>query len=152
YRALRRKVFGQRLPLTAGRQQVENAVQSLAPHRSCARGRHAWLVGLWAQHRPFGVGHSRGENAFVRRAEGEASAVDPLHGFGTPTNDSLRMLRGGCRCGSEMSRPLEIKMLLSVGATKRPVPYEMAKFRKFGPAAILLTLGRVSRCKGFQAR
>ena len=43
----------------------------------------------------------------------------------TSTNDSLRMLGGGCRCGSEMNRPLEIKMLLTMGATRRPVPYEI---------------------------
>jgi|SRR5215471_11289889 hypothetical protein len=35
------------------------------------------------------------------------------------------MLRGGCRSGSEMNRPLEIKMLPTVGATRRPIPYEI---------------------------
>jgi hypothetical protein len=38
------------------------------------------------------------------------------------------MLRGGCRSGSEMNRPLEIKMLPTVG---RPVPYEiLARIRR----------------------
>ena len=72
----------------------------------------------------------------------------------TSTNDSLRMLGGGCRCGSEMNRPLEIKMLLTVGATTHPAPYEILgrlNFANLGLPAIPLTPGRASRCKGFQA-
>ena len=40
--------------------------------------------------------------------------------FKTDSNDSLRMLRGGCRCGSEMNRPLEIKISSPCGPHGAP--------------------------------
>jgi len=45
--------------------------------------------------------------------------------FGTSTNDSLRMLRGGCRGDGDMNRVLEIKMLAKMGPRGRRVPYEI---------------------------
>src|SRR5262245_56439282 len=69
----------------------------------------------------------------------------------TSTNDSLRMLRGGCRCGSEMNRPLEIKVLLTVGATRRPVPYEILgrlNFANLGPPQYLDAGQQMQRLPG----
>src|SRR5262249_38734358 len=55
YRALRRQVLGQRLPLAARRQHVENAVQNLA---HIDRALAAAVLGGWdhgLDNRPFGV-------------------------------------------------------------------------------------------------
>jgi hypothetical protein len=67
----------------------------------------------------------RGFGLKVGQVTADLEHSDICMALGTSTNDSLRMLRGGCRSGSEMNRPLEIKMLPTVGATRRPIPYEI---------------------------
>ena len=60
YRALRWQVFGQSLPLAAGRQHVEDAVQNLA---HIDRALAAAVLGRWdhgLDNRPFGDGQITG--------------------------------------------------------------------------------------------